>query len=140
MLSLLKRLGLTYSLGGSRAVIRQRPPFAEFVVRYGSLEVGRLVNDEHGWSFTYSEAFRSQNRVRTLADFPDKQKVYRRSGGLWPFFAARLPSMEQPQVQRIIKREKLDADDTAALLSRFGRHSISNPFVMVPAQARSNPQ
>jgi HipA-like protein len=112
----------------SDSVLRE----TQFVLRYGKLEVGRLTCNESGWQFEYSDAFKSQNRVQPLADFPRKDKTYK-MGELWPFFVSRIPSLEQPQVKQILLRENIDRRDKAALLSRFGGDSITNSFKLVEA-------
>jgi hypothetical protein len=49
---------------------------------------------------------------------------------LWPFFALRIPSPEQPAVRDfILKRKKADE---GILLKEFGERSIANPFRLVP--------
>lgn len=100
-----------------------------FELWYDDLKVGRLEEDADGWHFAYTEDFREQDSVRTLADFPKKSKSYR-FNELWPFFASRIPSLEQPKVQRQLREEKIDATDIGALLQRYGKRSIANPFVL----------
>lgn len=65
-------------------------------------------------------------------DFPDLDKHYR-SEDLWPFFAVRIPSLEQPAVQRAVQDMKLDAHNEVDLLRAFGKKTIANPFVLEPA-------
>lgn len=100
-----------------------------FAVLYEGLEVGRLTDAPDGWEFSYSEAFKAQNRVKVITDFPSKDKSYH-FHDLWPFFASRIPSIQQPEVRRRIEEEHLDVNDKAALLGRFGKRTISNPFIL----------
>lgn len=100
-----------------------------FELWYEDLKVGRLEENSDGWLFVYSEDFQGQERVRALADFPKKSKSYR-FGELWPFFASRIPSLEQPKVQRQLREENIDSTDTGALLQRYGKRTISNSFVL----------
>lgn len=60
-------------------------------------------------------------------DFPDLDKTYS-SDELHPFFAHRIPGLSQPKVQKVIKTEKIDEQNEAKLLERFGKVSITNPF------------
>lgn len=98
-----------------------------FALKYKSLLVGELKLTEGIWSFEYSAAFKKQDEIKPLADFPDVDKVYK-SKELYPFFLHRIPSIKQPKVQRQIKEHKIDATNEADLLRFFGIHSISNPF------------
>ena len=65
--------------------------------------------------------FKNANSI-PLVNFPSKDKVYE-SSQLWPFFASRLPGNAQ-----------LDADssrdDIVTLLQKYGRHVITNPYVL----------
>ncbi len=103
-----------------------------FGVWYGNLKVGVLEESKNGWKFCYSHDFLAQDRVRVIADFPKKQKSYEMKD-LWPFFASRIPSLEQPKVRRQIQRENIDADDKGALLERFGKYSIANAYTLKSA-------
>jgi hypothetical protein len=81
------------------------------------------------WVFRYSDEFCRQSEIRPIVDFPDLRKEYR-SRTLWPFFALRIPSPEQPAVRDfILKRKKADE---GILLKEFGERSIANPFRLVP--------
>ena len=102
---------------------------AEFHLKYRDIEVGRLYSRDGKWCFEYSERFKQQDRVAPLADFPNKEKIYEMED-LWPFFASRIPSFEQPRVRETIRSEKIDRRNSAELLRRFGKRSISNPFVL----------
>jgi hypothetical protein len=65
--------------------------------------------------------------IKPLADFPDLNKTYENSE-LWPFFASRIPSTSRPRVKKILEREEIADNDLLALLTRFGKHTITNPF------------
>ena len=69
-----------------------------------------------------------------LIDFPDTNKTYR-SDELWPFFLSRIPGLSQPAVKELLRKEKINEDDEAALLKRFGKTSITSPFTLVPEMA-----
>lgn len=69
-----------------------------------------------------------------LPDFPKTDVVYR-SPDLWPFFLARLPPVDRPDVQAEIARRNLESDDTLKLLGSLGRTAISSPYELEPAEA-----
>ena len=93
----------------------------KFDLKLGSLLVGTLLYNGNIWQFSYSEEFKNANCI-PLVNFPSKDKVYE-SSQLWPFFASRLPGNAQ-----------LDADssrdDIVTLLQKYGRHVITNPYVL----------
>jgi len=91
--------------------------------------VGTLSVADSIWKFEYSEAFRKQDELRPLMDFPDVDKVYE-SKELWQFFVMRIPSPEQPEVEEIIRREHIKENDAVGLLKRFGEYTITNPFIL----------
>jgi HipA-like protein len=103
---------------------------AVFFLMYGDIQVGKLVRDGGRWKFTYSEEFKKRDDLRPITQFPDKEKEYAEDE-LWPFFEMRIPSLKQSSVQRIVKGENIDEKDEVALLKRFGRRTISNPFELV---------
>ncbi len=98
-----------------------------FILSYKSLIIGDLTHESGKWIFKYSEEFKAQDKIGVLLDFPNKDKVYE-SSLLWPFFSHRIPGLGQPQVKNIIKRENIDATNEIALLRRFGKRTITNPF------------
>ncbi len=100
---------------------------ADFVLMFKDLTIGHLNHDNGKWVFQYSEEFKKQNKIDVLVDFPKKEQRYVDSY-LWPFFAHRIPGLGQPQVQEIIKEEKLNPHNEIDLLRRFGKKSITNPF------------
>ncbi|WP_317897783.1 HipA N-terminal domain-containing protein [Aurantibacillus circumpalustris] len=100
---------------------------AQFVLTYKDLVVGTLTRGHGKWAFEYSEAFKRQNKISVLTDFPHKDKKYEESY-LWPFFAHRIPGLGQPQVKEIIKEEHIDSKNEIDLLRRFGQKTITNPF------------
>ena len=100
---------------------------AIFKLMYENLEIGILSYENGKWTFEYSEAFKSQDELDVLIDFPQKNKKYEETF-LWPFFAHRIPGLGQPQVRNIIEREKIDPQNEVDLLKRFGKKSIANPF------------
>ena len=93
-----------------------------FELTYRSLQIGALSLNAGEWSFRYSEAFKNQDKIKPLLDFPDVNKVYA-SEELYPFFTQRIPGVGQ----NVRKQKNLNEVD---LLKKFGKQTISNPFVL----------
>ena len=72
---------------------------ATFNVNLGKLLVGTLLYSAGVWYFSYSNEFKLQNRILPLANFPSKDKEYS-TRDLWPFFASRIPSNAQLQIEK----------------------------------------
>ncbi|MFN0033843.1 MAG: HipA N-terminal domain-containing protein [Saprospiraceae bacterium] len=114
-----------------------------FMVILNNKHVGTLELEEGKWYFSYSDFFKQdfyksksgeqkEHSLAPLFGFPDIEKAYE-SEILWPFFAGRIPGLKQPEVKEIIEREHIDKNDLAALLARFGKKTISNPFELTVA-------
>jgi HipA-like protein len=114
-------------LGMRKPMVAPLDKQVRFILRYGDLLVGTLSVKEGVWKFEYSEQYKQSKDFRPLVEFPDVDKVYE-SKELWQFFASRIPSPEQPEVDEILKREQISEDDSIALLKRFGTRTVSNPF------------
>jgi len=114
---------------GTEAIDRSKD--SEFVLVLGRLPMLILSRNSEGWTMRYTVAFKNQNRIAALVPFPDVNKVYR-SSELWPFFSVRIPSIARPEVERMVREERLDYDDVAAMLRRFGRKSVADPFELRP--------
>ena len=108
----------------------QKPP-AAFLLWLKALPVLRLTFRGNAWELEYTAQFKAQSRLQPIVCFPEVDKVYR-SGKLWPFFSVRIPSIARPEVQRTVREEHLDYDDVAAMLRRFGRKSVADPFELRP--------
>lgn len=108
---------------------------AEFHLVYKDFLVG-ILRAAHGeWSFSYSDAFRSQAALTPLVEFPDRERKYT-SKHLWPSFVMRLPSLKQAEIQEVVKREGIDATDEVQLLRRFGHRTIASPFELVESKRK----
>jgi len=101
--------------------------YYHFILSYNKLIIGELVLDKGIWKFSYADEFKQQTKIKPLPEFADINKVYE-SPELFPFFLHRIPSLSQPKVKRVVAQENLDKENEAALLKRFGRVSVSNPF------------
>ena len=102
-----------------------------FKIMLQSLVIGILRADKGEWVFTYSDEFRLQNEIKPIVDFPVTDKEYR-SQSLWPFFALRIPSPQQPAVRHFIENTPPEKVDEGILLKEFGTRSVANPFRLVP--------
>jgi HipA-like protein len=100
-----------------------------FSLMYKNLEIGVLTFNNFNWTFEYSNGFINQNTIKPITGFPNIHKVYQ-SPNLFPFFDFRIPSLKRPEIQDIIKKEKLDATNKADLLAYFGKKTITNPYVL----------
>jgi hypothetical protein len=103
----------------------------DFVLWFRKLPMMQLRRVGGMWELRYTDAFKAQSRLSPIVCFPDVDKVYR-SAKLWPFFSVRIPSIARPEVQRTVREENLDYDDVAAMLRRFGRKSVADPFELRP--------
>jgi len=103
-----------------------------FYLYYEKLLIGTLIYDGENWSFKYSDNYKKESKVIPVIDFPDMQKEYV-SRNLWPFFATRIPALNQPYHIKKIKKANISEDDSVELLKIFGRKTITNPFRLLPA-------
>jgi hypothetical protein len=93
-----------------------------FSLTYRALEIGTLSLNEGQWTFQYSESFKKQDKIKPLLDFPNVNRKYT-SEELYPFFIQRIPGVGQ----NVRKFENLSEVE---LLKKFGKQTISNPFVL----------
>ncbi len=98
----------------------------KFLLKYEGNVIGTLSVEDGVWKFKYSDEFRRHD-LRPIVGFPDTSRIYE-SKALWQFFASRIPSPEQPDVEAILRREHISEDDPVSLLKRFGARTIANPF------------
>ena len=119
-------------LGFARSVKAPPQAHAKFLLTYDDLLVGVLTVEGGLWKFEYSDKFRTQDDFRPIVEFPDLDKTYVNEY-LWQFFASRIPSTEQPEIEEILKREHVKDDDAVGLLKLFGKRTIANPFELTIA-------
>ena len=104
---------------------------AKFILTVDNIRIGMLYCDKGDWYFKYTEDFKDHsNEYNRIVSFPDLNKTYK-SETLWPFFQIRIPGLKQPAIQEILENEKINKENEAALLKRFGQKSISNPYKLV---------
>jgi HipA-like protein len=119
-------------LGFARSVKGPPKAHAKFLLTYDDLLIGTLTVEDGLWKFEYSDKFRSEENFRPIVEFPDVNKSYINEE-LWQFFASRIPSTKQPEIEKILKREHINEDDAVGLLKRFGKRTIANPFELTIA-------
>jgi HipA-like protein len=93
----------------------------------GRIYVGRLRRDREGFEFSYSPEFLARPDLPPIPDLPDKARVYK-SSALWPFFLARLPPTDRPDVREQLQAAGIAADDVLEVLGKLGRRTISSPY------------
>lgn len=103
----------------------------EFRLLYDKMLIGILSYEYGNWLFKYSDEFKNSKALKPIMDFPDVDKVYKHTE-LWPFFATRIPSLNQPFHFKKIKQANANKDDSVALLKLFGNETITNPFKLSP--------
>lgn len=89
--------------------------------------IGTLKFSDKKWTFQYSDQFKKERFVLPLIDFPDVNKVYEFEE-LMPFFAARIPNLNQPFHDWKLDKHDGDKGSLVSLLKIFGEKSINNPF------------
>jgi HipA-like protein len=119
-------------LGFARSVKAPPEAQAKFLLTYNDLLVGTLTVENGLWKFEYSDRFKSKADFRPIVEFPDVNKIYVNED-LWQFFASRIPSTEQPEIEEILRREHIKEDDAVGLLKLFGKRTIANPFELTVA-------
>lgn len=98
-----------------------------FQLKYGKQLIGILSYENNQWTFKYSDEFKTGMELNPIIDFPDIEKIYTNEQ-LWPFFASRIPSLNQPFQLKKIHKAKIKQDDSVGLLRLFGNETITNPF------------
>lgn len=101
-----------------------------FRLLYGKQQVGELSYSDGKWSFHYTDEYKNNSSLTPIVDFPDKVKEYT-SDELWPFFATRIPSINQPYQFKKLQKSQIDRTDTIGLLKVFGNETINNPYRLV---------
>ncbi|GAB5522221.1 MAG: hypothetical protein Roseis2KO_00930 [Roseivirga sp.] len=102
---------------------------AEFKLFLPDIAVGTLAFDKGQWIFKYDDDFINSDVYTCIADFPDVTKTYT-SDILWPFFLSRIPSTSRKRIEETLRDENLDRTDLLTMLERFGKKTITNPFIL----------
>ena len=99
-----------------------------FILSFKEKIIGVLEFKDDKWTFKYSEEYKRNQFILPLIDFPDIEKEYE-FDELMPFFATRIPNLNQPfHFKKIEKYKKEGELDIVKLLEIFGQKSINNPF------------
>ena len=103
---------------------------AKFFLLYKGKEIGILEHKNNKWYFMYSNDYKKNQFVLPLIDFPVINKTYE-FDELPPFFAARIPNLNQPFHLKKLLKYNGDKNDIVSLLEIFGRKSINNPYELI---------
>lgn len=106
--------------GDKSQIAKESENVANFELSYRKLPIGVLSYSNNEWYFVYSDAFKSQNKIPYIVNFPNKEKEYK-SKELWPFFSSRIPS----RINTIDEKYSM-----VELLDKYGYKVITNPFVL----------
>jgi HipA-like protein len=99
---------------------------AVFHLKYDGITIGILSFCDEQWHFKYTSDFMNLG-LAPLSNFPDINKDYS-SDKLWPFFASRIPSLNQPFYNKKINIYNINVNDSVDLLKHFGKRTITNPY------------
>ncbi|MDD2385515.1 MAG: HipA N-terminal domain-containing protein [Bacteroidales bacterium] len=101
-------------------------PDAVFHLKYNNEVIGILTYTDDLWHFNYTDTFKSL-QLSPLSNFPDLDKTYS-SESLWPFFASRIPSLNQSFYTKKLNKVNANKNDSVDLLKVFGKRTITNPY------------
>ncbi|MDX2049025.1 MAG: HipA N-terminal domain-containing protein [Chitinophagaceae bacterium] len=105
----------------------------KFILMVDDIRIGVLYCQKGEWYFKYTDDFKEHtDEYKLITGFPDLSKTYQ-SETLWPFFQIRIPGLKQPAIKEILEKEKIDKENEVALLKRFGRKTIANPYELIIA-------
>jgi len=102
---------------------------AKFNLIYDAKVIGILTYENSQWTFEYSKEYQQNPVIKPILDFPDMNKTYKQKE-LWPFFATRIPTLNQPFHLKKINKANIADNNTASLLKLFGNKTITNPFLL----------
>jgi HipA-like protein len=106
---------------------------AKFILVVDDISIGTLYCQKGEWFFKYTDDFKKRTgEYNRITGFSDLNKTYQ-SDILWPFFQIRIPGLKQPAIQEILENEKIDKANEVALLKRFGKKTITNPYELILA-------
>jgi len=103
---------------------------AQFILTYKGKKIGILEHKNNKWRFWYDEQYKKELFIAPIIDFPIVDKIYE-FDELPPFFAARIPSLNQPFHFKKLLKYNGDKNDLVSLLEIFGQKSINNPFELM---------
>ncbi len=120
-------------------IVKNDNELEKFIIKYCTnskpkigIEEEKIVNHfeliERYRSYYIKDKFISD--ILPLIDFPVVKKIYE-FDELPPFFATRIPNINQPFHLKKLAKYKGDKNDIVSLLEIFGQKSINNPFELV---------
>lgn len=98
-----------------------------FQLLFENKVIGTLEYKNNKWIFKYSNEYKKEKFMLPLLNFPDINKIYEFED-LVPFFATRIPNLNQPYHQKKIDKYNGDKNNLVSMLKIFGGKSINNPF------------
>jgi len=110
----------------ARSGSSERALFLYLEVDGRKVEVGTLAHRDGKFVFTYSDEFQRSD-IPAISAFPNKREVYT-SRTLWPFFDVRVPPLDRPDIEKLVREKRLDVEDDLALLAEFGRKTVATPY------------
>jgi HipA-like protein len=130
MLSKIVKIATTFFQSEDQATEMPTPQNISvvFALTYQKLLIGKLSLENGVWTFAYSEEFKNQHIIKPIIGFPDTNSIYQATS-LFPFFAARIPSLQRLKIQNVISNNT--PTDEVSLLKRFGKQTITNPYLLV---------
>ena len=78
-------------------------------------------------SVVASDGDRRLKDVPPISAFPELEEEYR-ARELWPFFAVRMPPLDRPDIQNLLRERGLKKDDALGVLGSLAQKPISTPF------------
>lgn len=103
------------------------------------LTVGHLREAERGYVFAYHPEFKATGLVQPLPGFPDLDEEYE-CERLPPFFRARLPPIDRPDVQKVLSERQIDRTDLLKVLAAVSGRAVANPYVLELEQPKPGPR
>ncbi len=116
-----------WSIDNEFVPIGENTENGKFELLFENKVIGTLEYKNNKWIFKYSNEYKKEKFMLPLLNFPDVNKVYEFEE-LVPFFATRIPKLNQPYHQKKINKYNGDKNNLVSLLKIFGEKSINNPF------------
>jgi HipA-like protein len=77
--------------------------------------------------FQYDLAYAESPNAEPISAFPHLDGIYR-SVNLWPFFAARIPPLQRPDVKKLLQQRGIQPDQTLEVLGAVAQKAPTNPY------------
>jgi hypothetical protein len=91
------------------------------------------IEDQELYHFRYLPAFKEAS----LGSLPglSLDVVDHWSEELWSFFVERIPDIDRPEIQALLKERKINRYDQLQLLKELGSRAVTDPFEIRVAEA-----